>query len=155
MKTTLVFGASLKPNRYSNIAIHRLLENNIKTEAFGLKSGQVGSVQIKTNLDNFENIDTITLYMNPTRQSEYYYQIIKLEPKRVIFNPGTETQNFMNSLKKLKLKLRLPALWYYWQQGNINKRKVLVTILLAMHQIHFFYFETKPVSLQEIPLMFS
>lgn len=100
MKTTLVFGASLKPNRYSNIAIHRLLENNIKTLAFGLRAGKVNTVQIKTNLNNFENINTITLYMNPTRQREYYYQIIGLEPKRVIFNPGTENPEFYKLLRE-------------------------------------------------------
>lgn len=100
MKKTLVFGASLKPNRYSNIAIYRLLENNIKTEAFGLKSGVVSTVQIKTNLTNFKNIDTITLYMNPTRQYEYYYEIIKLKPKRIIFNPGTENPEFYKLLNK-------------------------------------------------------
>ncbi|WP_350294019.1 CoA-binding protein [uncultured Croceitalea sp.] len=100
MKTTLVFGASLKPNRYSNIAIHRLLENNIKTFAFGLRTGKVSTVQIKTNLNNFENINTITLYMNPTRQSEYYHQIIDLAPKRVIFNPGTENPEFYKLLQE-------------------------------------------------------
>ena len=100
MGTTLVFGASLKPNRYSNIAIHRLLENNIKTEAFGLKVGHVGAVQIKTNLTNFKSIDTITLYMNPILQCEYYHQIIELKPKRVIFNPGTENPEFYKLLKK-------------------------------------------------------
>ena len=100
MKTTLVFGASLKTNRYSNLAIHRLLENSIETQAFGLKSGQVGSVQIKTNLNEFKNIHTITLYMNPTRQCEYYYQIIDLKPSRIIFNPGTENPEFYELLKR-------------------------------------------------------
>ncbi len=98
MKTTLVFGASLKTNRYSNIAIHRLQENNIDTKAFGLRAGYVGSVQITTNLSDIKNIDTITLYMNPSRQSEYYYQITELAPRRVIFNPGTENPEFYKLL---------------------------------------------------------
>ena len=100
MKTTLVFGASLKPERYSNLAIHRLIENNINTFGFGLKDGSVGLVQIKTNLSEFKNIHTVTLYMNPTRQREYYYQIIALKPKRVLFNPGTENPEFYKLLKK-------------------------------------------------------
>lgn len=100
MKSTLVFGASLKPNRYSNKAIHRLLQNGIETLAFGLRAGHVGSVQIKTNLANIKNIDTITLYMNPSRQSEFYYQIIALAPKRVIFNPGTENPEFYKLLRE-------------------------------------------------------
>lgn len=100
MKKTLVFGASLKPIRYSNIAIHRLLENNIETEAFGLREGTVGSVQIKTNLSDFKNIHTITLYINPKRQKEYYTKIVALKPKRVLFNPGTENPEFYQILKE-------------------------------------------------------
>lgn len=36
-KKTLVLGASVKPNRYSNYAIQRLVANNFETVAFGLK----------------------------------------------------------------------------------------------------------------------
>jgi len=36
----------------------------------------------------------VTLYLNPTRQEEYYDRIIALNPKRVIFNPGTENPAF-------------------------------------------------------------
>ena len=99
MKTTLVIGASLKPNRYSNIAINRLVNKGIKTEAFGLRSGVIGGVQVKTNLDEFQNIHTITLYLNPTRQVQYYQDIIKLQPQRVIFNPGTENEEFIALLE--------------------------------------------------------
>ncbi|MEM7486872.1 MAG: CoA-binding protein, partial [Bacteroidota bacterium] len=53
MVKTLVLGASLNPNRYSNIAIRRLVENNIETEAFGLRLGSVSNVQIKDTLTNF------------------------------------------------------------------------------------------------------
>ena len=107
MKATLVFGASLKTNRYSNIAINRLLENNIKTFGFGLKEGGVGSVQIKTNLSEFKNIHTITLYMNPMRQKEYYSKIIDLNPKRVIFNPGTENPEFYKLLKTENIEVEV------------------------------------------------
>ncbi len=100
MKKTLVFGASLKPSRYSNMAVKRLLENNIETEAFGLKEGEISGTQIKTNLNNFQNIHTITLYINPKKQPEYYSAIIALRPKRVIFNPGTENPEFYELLKQ-------------------------------------------------------
>ncbi len=99
MKTTLVFGASLKPNRYSNIVINRLVSKGINTEAFGLRPGVIGGVQVKTNLDEFQNIHTITLYLNPIRQAQYYQAIIKLQPERVIFNPGTENEEFIRLLE--------------------------------------------------------
>ena len=100
MVKTLVLGASLNPNRYSNIAIRRLVENNIETEAFGLRLGSVSNVQIKDTLTNFENIDTITLYLNPKRQKEYYQKILDLNPRRVIFNPGTENPEFQTVLEE-------------------------------------------------------
>ncbi|MBT2161762.1 CoA-binding protein [Zobellia barbeyronii] len=94
MKTTLVFGTSLKPSRYSNLAVNRLLDHNIKTEAFGLREGKIRETQIKTNLSDFQNIHTITLYIGAARQPEYIDKILQIAPKRVIFNPGTENPEF-------------------------------------------------------------
>jgi predicted CoA-binding protein len=99
MKNTLVFGASLNPNRYSNLAINKLRAKNIETSAFGLKNGNVADVQISTELEIFQNIHTITLYLNEKRQKEYYDQIIQLKPERVIFNPGTENPEFYALLR--------------------------------------------------------
>lgn len=99
MKNTLVFGASLNPNRYSNLAINKLRAKNIETSAFGLREGTVEDVQIKTDLEKFKNIHTITLYLNKKRQKEYYDQIIQLKPERVIFNPGTENPEFYALLR--------------------------------------------------------
>ena len=107
MKKTLVFGASLKPNRYSNIAIKRLRDHNIETVAFGLRAGEVSGVQIKTNLEDFQNIHTISLYLNPKRQEAYYNDIVKLRPKRVLFNPGTENTAFQNFLEKHKIEVEV------------------------------------------------
>ncbi|MBU2946873.1 CoA-binding protein [Zobellia uliginosa] len=100
MKDTLVFGASLKTNRYSNLAVNRLLDHKIKTEAFGLREGKIRETQIKTNLSDFQNIHTITLYIGPARQPEYIDKILQLNPKRVIFNPGTENPEFFALLQK-------------------------------------------------------
>ncbi|SHH02557.1 CoA-binding protein [Flagellimonas flava] len=105
MAKTLVIGASTNPGRYSNLAIRRLLENNIETVAFGVREGTVSKVQIKTNLSDFQNVHTITLYINPTRQPEYYQQILDLKPKRVIFNPGTENPEFYKMLTKAGIKV--------------------------------------------------
>ncbi len=99
MKKTLVFGASLKTNRYSNLAINRLLDHNIEIEAFGLKAGEIRGQQIRAKLHDFENIHTITLYIGSARQPEYYAYLLKINPKRVIFNPGTENPNFYKILR--------------------------------------------------------
>ena len=96
---TLVIGASLNPNRYSNIAIKRLRGKKIPTKALGLKKGEVLDVRIDNEKLHYENIDTVTLYLNSKRQEEYYDYILKLKPRRVIFNPGSENLAFVKLLK--------------------------------------------------------
>ncbi|HEX8356455.1 MAG TPA: CoA-binding protein [Segetibacter sp.] len=91
-KKTLVLGASLNPSRYSNMAIERLSASKHPVVAVGLKEGTVGKVTIVTGQPKEDNIDTVTLYMNPTNQKPYYDYILSLRPKRIIFNPGTENE---------------------------------------------------------------
>lgn len=107
MKKTLVLGASLKPSRYSNLAINRLVNNNHPVEAVGLREGEVAGVEITTEKEKFENIDTVTLYLNAKRQEEYYDYIISLKPNRVIFNPGTENPEFYNLLKESNIEVEV------------------------------------------------
>ena len=104
-KKTLVFGASLNPDRYSHLAVKRLLDKNIATVAFGKTAGAILGIQIKDKLNDFQNIHTITLYLNPKRQEEYYKDIINLKPKRVIFNPGTENPGFYTLLKENNIEV--------------------------------------------------
>jgi len=117
-KKTLVIGASLKPERYSNIAIKRLTENKVETVAFGLKRGEVSGVSIDTELMPYKDLHTVTLYLNPQRQKSYYDYIIGLNPKRVIFNPGTENPEFQNLLK----------------QKNIVFEEACTLVLLSINQ---------------------
>ena len=99
-KKTLVLGASLKTNKYSNFVIHKLVNNNIETVAFGLKEGNVEGVTINAETLPFKDIHTVTLYLNPKNQQAYYDYVVSLNPKRVIFNPGTENPEFYKILKE-------------------------------------------------------
>ena len=96
---TLVIGASTNPNRYSNIAIRRLIDKEIQIAALGIRKGTVFGVVIDAEKQDYKNIDTVTLYLNPKRQEQYYDYIINLNPRRVIFNPGTENMEFVKLLK--------------------------------------------------------
>ncbi|WP_343330193.1 CoA-binding protein [Polaribacter staleyi] len=96
---TLVLGASTNPNKYSNIAIKRLVDKNIEVAAIGIRKGTVLGVVIDDEKKEYKSIDTVTLYLNPKRQEEYYSYIIGLKPRRVIFNPGTENMEFVKLLK--------------------------------------------------------
>jgi len=100
-------GASLNPGRYSNLAIRRLVDQNIETTAFGIRGGTVSGIQIKDNFVDFQNIDTITLYLNPSHQKEYYQKILDLKPRRVIFNPGTENPEFYEILRNAGVEVEV------------------------------------------------
>ncbi len=98
--TTLVLGASLKEHRSSNYAIRRLRDSDIDTVAIGLRKGIIADVSIETENRLYKDIDTVTLYLNEKRQENFYDYIISLQPRRVIFNPGTENSVFYKILKE-------------------------------------------------------
>jgi hypothetical protein len=99
-KTTLVLGASLKPDRYSYLAVEKLVSHNHNVFAFGLKSGIIAGIKIDTELVHYKDVHTVTLYVNPKAQKIYYDYVISLKPERVIFNPGTENSEFYDKLAK-------------------------------------------------------
>lgn len=102
-KRTLVIGASENPARYSNMAIHSLLNHNIEVVALAKRTGEVEGVKIITSFPKTEKIHTVTMYIGPQRQPEYYDDIIALKPKRVIFNPGTENKEFYTLLENYNI----------------------------------------------------
>ncbi len=99
-KLTLVIGASEKPERFSNKAINRLRKYGHPVEAIGLRPGEVDGVAFKTGFPELKDIDTVTLYIGPARQPQYYDYLLGLKPKRIIFNPGTENLEFIEKVRK-------------------------------------------------------
>ena len=118
MKKTLVLGASLNPVRYSNMAINRLVNNKFDVVAIGLREGHVAGVEISKVQQLFDDIDSVTLYLNPQRQKEYYTYIVSLNPRRVIFNPGTEN----------------PELYQLLHENNIESEVACTLVLLGTNQ---------------------
>lgn len=94
----LVLGASLNPARYSYVAINLLRDYDHQVFAHGLRPGEVKGVAIQTELPEIQDLDTITLYLGTKNQPNFYDYIIGSNPKRVIFNPGTENPELMNKL---------------------------------------------------------
>lgn len=115
---TLVLGASLKTHRFSHKAVQKLVSYNHEVVAYGLKEGEISGVQIDTELQQYSDIHTVTLYLNATRQSAFYEYIISLQPKRVIFNPGTENPTFYKLL----------------EENNIEHEVACTLVLLASNQ---------------------
>lgn len=86
----MILGATDNPSRYANIAAHRLIAQGHPIVNIGIKQGEAAGVMIETADKVHPDIDTITLYLGPQNQPQYYDFIINSKPKRIIFNPGTE-----------------------------------------------------------------
>ena len=97
-KKTLVLGASTNPERFSYMAVRKLKYANISVVAVGLREGEISGVRIEKPFPKFEDIHTVTIYIGPKNLTAYYDYIIGLQPKRVIFNPGTESPAFAETL---------------------------------------------------------
>ncbi len=94
-KKTLVIGASEHRWRYSFLAVNRLHQKGHEVISLGKEKGQINGVAIETERKAFKDVDTVTLYINPSIQKEYYdYVLNVIQPKRIIFNPGTENPDF-------------------------------------------------------------
>ncbi|PQJ12256.1 CoA-binding protein [Flavipsychrobacter stenotrophus] len=97
---TLVLGASENPSRYSNMAVKKLLSKGQSVIALGKVKGNVDGVEILTEKPATDEIDTVTLYLNPLHQQPYYDYILSLKPRRIIFNPGTENEELESLAQK-------------------------------------------------------
>ncbi|WP_445457157.1 CoA-binding protein [Flavobacterium sp. HNIBRBA15423] len=115
---TLVIGATTNKERYAYKAIHNLVGKSHQVVAIGAKKGMALDITIETEKIPFKGIDTVTLYINPQIQREYYDYIISLEPRRVIFNPGTENPEFYTLL----------------EENNIESEVACTLVLLATNQ---------------------
>jgi predicted CoA-binding protein len=117
-KKTLVIGASLNPSRYSNLVINKLIAHGHDVVALGKKAGNIAGIDVDIEKLTYKDVDTVTLYLNPTNQKEFYNYIVSLKPKRVIFNPGTEN----------------PELYKILRDNNIPFESACSLVLLSTNQ---------------------
>jgi len=91
-KKTVIIGATPNPTRYAFLAAERLTNHQHPVVPVGIKRGEVFGNEILDLREKppVDEVDTITLYLNPTHQREWEEYILSLQPKRIIFNPGTE-----------------------------------------------------------------
>ena len=87
---TLVLGATPNPARYAYLAVMSLKRHGHEVIPVGIKKGSIDGLEIINTKPEISGIDTVTLYINPFNQKEWYDYILSLNPKRIIFNPGTE-----------------------------------------------------------------
>ena len=102
---TLVFGASVKPERYSNKAMRMLKEYGHLIEAIGGRENDFEGTKIVTGHPALDNIDTITMYMGDARQSDHEDYLLSLKPRRIIFNPGAENVSLAKKARDLGIEV--------------------------------------------------
>lgn len=117
-KKTLILGASPEIERYANKAAHRLVQAGHPIVNIGVRSGEVAGVPIEKADKVYDDVHTITLYINPAKQALYYQYILDTKPLRIIFNPGAEN-------KVLKMMV---------EQAGIEAIEACTLVLLATDQ---------------------
>ena len=108
-KNIVVLGASDKPERYSNKALHFLQEAGYLPIPVNPTLDTINGVRTFHTLDdvkkNGSTIDTITVYVNSTISSQLFNAIVSLNPRRVIFNPGSENNELQKKLSEQKIEV--------------------------------------------------
>lgn len=100
-KHTVIIGASTNPERMAYLATERLLASGHDVTLLGIKKGSIQQVPILDIKEkpSIQNVDTVTLYLGSANQGDWMDYILSLKPKRIIFNPGTENQVFVEKAK--------------------------------------------------------
>lgn len=96
----VVLGASTNPDRYAYKAAVALKSRGHNPVLVGLKEGEVNGMNIQTGTPEISDVDTVTLYIGPKRQPAIYDFVLSLNPRRVVFNPGTESDEFIQLVQK-------------------------------------------------------
>ena len=97
---TLIIGASPDPSRYSHMAMERLIAHGHPVEGIGRHDFFFRNFFMGREMKTWPDIDTVTIYVGPKHQPEYYAYILSLKPRRIIFNPGTENPEFAAMAEK-------------------------------------------------------
>lgn len=102
MKKTVIIGATPNPTRFAYLAAEMLTSYGHEFVPVGVRKGEVFGKEILDIVQkpNVVDVDTVTLYIGPARQPEWYEYILGLRPKRIIFNPGTENPEFETKAEK-------------------------------------------------------
>jgi predicted CoA-binding protein len=100
-KKTVILGATTNTMRYAYRAAEMFSERNIPFVPVGIKQGEVFGEEILNLKEKpmIEDVHTVTLYLGPQNQKEWYEYILSIQPKRIIFNPGTENPELISKVK--------------------------------------------------------
>ncbi len=106
-KKTVIIGATTNTGRYAFMAAERLARAQIEFVPVGLKEGEVFGMTILPIKEKpvVNGVHTVTMYIGPKHQPEWYDYILSLAPKRILFNPGTENGVFQDIARKQNIEV--------------------------------------------------
>jgi uncharacterized protein len=96
-----VLGASPKEDRYSFKAVHLLKEYGFIPIPVHPAGHTVDGIPGVKTLDDISiPVDTLTIYVGQEISQKEQERILRLKPRRVIFNPGAENDPLAEMLEK-------------------------------------------------------
>ncbi len=101
MEKYIVLGASPNPMRHSYKAVKSLVRRNLDVIPVGFRKGKITGVDILVGHPEINDATIVLLYVGAKRQPEFYdYVLNKIQPRKIVFNPGTENPGFEEMARK-------------------------------------------------------
>lgn len=102
---TAILGASDKPERFAYKAMKRLESAGHETYLVNPNLEEVEGAKVFPALGDVpEKVDTLAMYVGAGISSKLENDILKLSPRRVIFNPGAENRELASRLDRQGIK---------------------------------------------------
>ena len=103
--TVAIFGASEKEDRYANKAQQRLVKHGYPVLPISPSNKTIMGLSCVQKVSDIQQpVDTVTLYVGPKILASQMNDLIKLKPRRVIFNPGTEDSALQEQLEQAGIR---------------------------------------------------
>ena len=98
---TLLLGATENPSRYAYLAFNDLTRYGHEVVPVSIKKGELSGQQFIDLKEKpmIEDVHTVTLYIGVYNLTPWIDYILSLNPKRIIFNPGTENPELIEKAK--------------------------------------------------------
>lgn len=97
----VILGASPKRERYSNMAQLLLMERGHAVVPINPGQVEIEGVPVTQHLSEVQGpVDTVTMYVNKEVSQKLLDELVRLKPRRVVFNPGSESPLLEKTLRE-------------------------------------------------------
>lgn len=99
-----VLGASPKKERYSNKAMTMLRQHGHRVIPINPGHAEIDGLPVFARLTDVpQQVDTVTVYVGLDHIGPLIPDIVKAKPRRVIMNPGTESDDLIRALDQARI----------------------------------------------------